>query len=89
MDSLQEAILARFKVEKQKGGINSPFGEAIRNVMETIPDQKWTFGRWCGYLRNIPVYEINSMLASAKKNKNVGRMFNYLIKEYKHEKGAR
>jgi hypothetical protein len=75
--------IERFKVVKQKGGVNSPFNQAVEKVVEAIPDQKWTFGRWCGHLRKIPVCEINSMLASAKNSKNVGKTFNYLIKEYK------
>jgi len=86
MDSLQDALEKRFKVVKQKGGVNSPFNDAVDRVMKAIPDQKWSFGRWCGYLRNIPVFEIQSMIASAEKSDNVGRKFNWLVKDYKNNK---
>jgi len=86
MDSLQDAILQRFKVEKKKGGVNSPFNDAVDRVMKAIPDQKWSFGRWCGYLRNVPVFEIQSMIASAEKDKNVGRKFHWLVRQYKNGK---
>ncbi|MGZ8880288.1 MAG: hypothetical protein ACXW1N_08245 [Halobacteriota archaeon] len=80
-------IMERFVVEKGRGGINSPFNEAVDQVMKAIPDQKWSFGRWCAYLRNIPVDEIHAMLTSALKSENVGRKLNWLIGQYReHEK---
>lgn len=81
--SLQEALFERFQVVKKTGGVNSPFNEAVNRVKETIKDQDWTFSRWCGYLRNIPAIEIQGMIAIAEKNKNPGRHFHWLVKEYK------
>ena len=85
MDSLQEALFKRFKVETKKGGVNSPVSDTVTRIIEAIPDQKWSFGRWCGHIKGVPLYEVNSMLATAKKSKNPGRHFNWLLKEYKKE----
>ena len=83
--------IERFKVVKQRERTARQL--AIDAVIETITDQKdlktgkpWTYSRWCKKLEGIPPFEINSMLASAKNSKNVGAKFNYLIKQYKHEK---
>lgn len=86
-------MMARFEEKKEvkkRGGINSEFGEAISQVMNEITDQidqrtkqPWTFKRWCGYLRNIPPFEILEMLHKSKKAKHTGRMFNWQVKEYK------
>lgn len=71
----------RFKVVKQRE--RTPRQLAIDNVMETIKDQPWSFPRWSRHLKGIPPFEINSMLASAKGSKNVGKRFNWLVSEYK------
>jgi hypothetical protein len=85
MDSIADIMMGKYKVEKQKGGINSPFNDAVERVRTTITDQKWSFGRWCGYLKNIPPQTIHEMLGSAKGAKNVGKHFNWLVGEYRKE----
>lgn len=86
--SVTDLMMARFKKPK-KGGINSQFGEAVSQVMKAIPDQrrsngkKYEFRDWCGRLRNIPPWDILEMLKKANKNKTPGRLFNYLINNYK------
>lgn len=82
-------LMGRFKVEKKAGGVNSPFNDVVSQVVEKYSDQidartkkPWTFGRWCGYLRNIPEYEILRMMKDAGNNP---RLFNWHVKEYKKE----
>ena len=81
--TLGDALKDRFKVERQRGGINSPFNDAVERVRTTITDQNWPFARWCGYLRNIPPFEIQRMIGIAEKSKNPGRHFNWLVKDYR------
>lgn len=75
--------LDRFKVEKQKGGLKSPFNVAVDEVMNTIKDQPWSYPRWCKYLKGIPPSEIHSILSTARRSKNVGKSFNWYVKQYK------
>lgn len=82
-------IMGRFQVVKKTGGVNAPFNDAVARVQKAIPDQPWTFGRWCGFLRGIPAYEIQSMIASAEKSGNPGRHFNWMVKQYREEQRAR
>lgn len=81
--------MGRFQVEKHKGGVNAPFNNAVARVQTAIKDQPWNFGRWCGFLRGIPAYEIQSMIASAEKSENPGRRFNWLVKQYRVEEKER
>lgn len=83
MKSFDDALRERFLIQKNKGGVNSPFNDAVARVKETITDMNWSFGRWCGYLKNIPPCEIHSMLSSALQTKNTGKHFLWLVKEYK------
>lgn len=84
MDTLQSALEQRFKVVKQRE--RTPRQLAIDRVMETIKDQPWGFPRWGRYLKGIPPQEIHTMIASAEKNSNVGRHFNWLVSQYRNEK---
>lgn len=83
MESITDVMMSRFEKKKTKGGINSPFNDAVARVKETIKDQGWSFGRWCGYLRNIPAWDIQQMIAVAEKDANPGRKFHWLVKEFK------
>lgn len=81
--------MGRFKVEKKRGGINSTFNDVVAQVIEKYPDQidvrtkePWSFGRWCGYLRNIPEHEILRMMKDAGGS---AKLFNWHVKEYKNE----
>jgi hypothetical protein len=80
--------LKRFTVQKYNGGINSPFNTAVSRVMNKIPNMNWSFRRWCGYLKKIPVHEINSMLTSAENSHNVAWAFCGMIKRYRKEQKA-
>ena len=73
--------IERFKVVKQRERTARQL--AIDAVIETITDQTWSFARWSRHLKGIPPHEILSKLASARGSTNIGRQFNYLIKEYK------
>lgn len=93
--SVTDLMMERFEKPKKskRGGINSAFSEAIAQVMDTITDtvdsktkKPFTFGRWCGHLRNIPPYEILCMLEQAKKAEYPGRLFNWLVKQYRDGK---
>jgi hypothetical protein len=79
-------LMGRFTVKKTTGGVNSPFNEAVDQVKNAITDQRWSFARWCGFLKNIPADEILSMLTVSKKSPNVGRHFNWLVGQYKQKK---
>jgi len=72
-------------LEKKKGGLNSPFNDAVDQVM-TFMRAKETFGYWCGRLRGIPAQEIHSMMSRAKEGTNRAALFNYLLKEYRKKK---
>lgn len=93
MDSVTDLMMQRFEKKKTRGGINGPFQEAVAQVMGEIKNvdpktgQEWSFGRWCGYLRNVPAYDILSFLQIAKKANHVGRHFNWQVKEYKKKYG--
>jgi len=85
MDEIKSVgeLMGRFQVKKTTGGINSQFNDAVDQIMKAIPDQGWTFPRWCGYLKNIPADDLLSMLSSAKKARNPGAKMNWLVKQWR------
>ena len=76
--------LRLFTVEPKRGGINSPFNDAVDRVHGTITDQGWPFARWCGYLRGIPPQKIHEMLSIAMNGRNPGALFHVLVRKYKN-----
>lgn len=72
-----------FTVKKIQGGINSEFNDAVERVRTSVTDTKWSFGRWCGYLKGIPAHKIHEFIGSAKQSDNVGRKFFWLVKSYR------
>lgn len=71
-------------VVKPKGGINSPFNDAVSRVCDLMKDKR--FGYWCGRLRGLTGYEVDAMLSVSRRDgKNPAAYFNFLLKKKREQ----
>lgn len=68
------------QVKPKRGGINSPFNDAVGRVCDFMQDKR--FGYWCGRLKPFTAQEIDSMLSIARQDgKRPAAYFNFLVKK--------
>lgn len=83
-NGLRKTFEERVKKAPKRGGINSPFNDAVGRVCELMNDKR--FGYWCGRLKNIPAQEINAMLSIARQDgKKPAAYFNFLVKKKREQ----
>ena len=77
---LKKTFEERVKTAPKRGGINSPFNDAVWRVCEFMKDNR--FGYWCGRLKTFSAQEIDSMLSIARQDgKKPQAYFNFLVKK--------
>lgn len=87
--SVQDLMMERFKKPKKRGGIQGPWHDAVVQVHETITDQVDRNGKpyelkdWMWRLKKLDPFFILECLYVAKKNKNPGKHFNWLLRHKK------
>lgn len=70
--------------EKKKGGVNSPFNNAVDFVVVFMGDDTdpKKFGYWCARLRGMTPQQIFAALSRAKAGNKPRALFEYIVKQH-------